>query len=47
MLNLSCVLHAYFHKSTVKNGTCLSLTTQNDIINVIGYDVIHAFEHSC
>ena len=36
------VLHAHLHKPRAKNAMYLSPTTQNDIINVIGYDVIRA-----
>ena len=36
------VLHAHLHKPRAKNATYLSPTTQNDIINVIGYDIIRA-----
>ena len=32
------MLHAHLHKPRAKNATYLSPTTQNDIINVIGYD---------
>ena len=36
------VLHAHLHQPRAKNATYLSPTSQNDIINVIGYDVIRA-----
>ena len=36
------VLHDQLHHPRAKNVTFLSLKSQNDIINVIGYDVVRA-----
>lgn len=36
------VLHNHLHQPRAKNATCLSPRSQNEIINVIGYDVIRA-----